>query len=99
MFLLCVEMTGIGDYSLTRETPANLWCVSKTMASPRPTAVEEWARPRYLTVNQLVERWQISRAHAYRLIERGTLPSLRAGAVIRIPITAVEAHERRSADA
>jgi excisionase family DNA binding protein len=48
----------------------------------------------YLTVPELAERWTISLAHAYRVVERGMLPSLRVGHAIRIPVAAVERYER-----
>jgi excisionase family DNA binding protein len=55
--------------------------------------------PRYLTVPQLAQRWSVSLAHAYRVVDRGELPSMRVGQAIRIPIEAVEKHERTSANA
>lgn len=54
---------------------------------------------RYLTVPELAKRWAISLAHAYRAVERGELPAMRVGQAIRVPIDAVERHERRSSDA
>jgi excisionase family DNA binding protein len=49
---------------------------------------------RFISVPELARRWGVSLAHAYRLVERGELPVMRCGAALRIPITAVEAHER-----
>lgn len=53
----------------------------------------------YMSVKELAERWGISLPHAYRLIERGALPCLRAGNSIRVPIAAVEDYEKRGAAA
>lgn len=54
---------------------------------------------RFMTVPQLAKRWGVSLAHAYRLVERGTVPSLRAGTAIRVPIAAVERIESSADDA
>jgi excisionase family DNA binding protein len=54
---------------------------------------------KFLTVRQLAKRWSISEAHAYRTIERGELPSMRVGQAIRVPLAAVESHERQGAPA
>lgn len=54
---------------------------------------------RYISAPQLAQRWSISRAHAYRMVERGELPGMRIGCAVRIPLEAVEAFERRSNDA
>jgi excisionase family DNA binding protein len=50
----------------------------------------------FITVPQLAQRWAISLAHAYRVVERHELPSMRIGHSIRIPLQAVEEHERRA---
>lgn len=51
---------------------------------------------RFLTVAQLSQRWAISLAHAYRIVERGAIPSMRVGQAVRVPLEAVENYERRS---
>jgi excisionase family DNA binding protein len=72
-----------------------LFIVKKQQVKPN----REKEAKRYLTVSQLSERWSISLAHGYRLLERSELPSLRIGAAVRVPLQAVEEYERRSADA
>jgi excisionase family DNA binding protein len=52
--------------------------------------------PSYITVPELAKRWAISLAHAYRVVERHELPSMRIGHSIRVPLAAVEEHERRA---
>jgi excisionase family DNA binding protein len=42
------------------------------------------ATPELLTVREAAERLHVSRATAYRLIERGELPALRVGHQLRI---------------
>lgn len=49
-------------------------------------------RPR-LSVAKLAEAWGCSRQHIYTLIERGDLPALRIGSLIRIRPEDVEAFE------
>ena len=48
---------------------------------------------RFMTVPQLAKRWGVSLAHAYRIVERRIVPSLRIGGAIRVPIAAVDAYE------
>lgn len=55
---------------------------------------EPVAKRRFMSVRQLAERWGISKAHCYRLVESGALPSLHAGSAIRLWISGVEAAER-----
>lgn len=47
--------------------------------------------------SELARRWDISLAHAYRMFERGDLPSVRFGGAVRTPIAAVEAYEEQGA--
>lgn len=42
------------------------------------------------TVRELADYLQIGKASAYRLVHDGTLPSVRIGRQIRIPIAAVD---------
>ena len=42
------------------------------------------------TVRELSEYLQIGKASAYRLVHDGTLPSVRIGRQIRVPIAAVD---------
>jgi excisionase family DNA binding protein len=48
----------------------------------------------YMTVKKLSQRWSISLPHAYKMIDRGEIPSLRVGCAVRVPIDAVEKFER-----
>ena len=48
----------------------------------------------YMRIGELAERWDISLAHCYRLVERGDVASLKAGGAVRIPIAGIEAYER-----
>jgi excisionase family DNA binding protein len=48
-------------------------------------------RPVTYTVDEAAEMLRISRAHAYRCIKAGTLPSLRFGRRIVVPVRAIEA--------
>ncbi|MGA9271954.1 MAG: helix-turn-helix domain-containing protein [Candidatus Cybelea sp.] len=50
-----------------------------------------------MSASELARRWNISLAHAYRMLERGDLPSVRFGATVRTPIAAVEAYEQQGA--
>jgi excisionase family DNA binding protein len=50
---------------------------------------------RYLKVAELARRWAISHAQAYRVLDRGDLPSLRIGGALRVPLDAVETFEKR----
>lgn len=52
---------------------------------------------RYMGASELARRWDISLAHAYRMFERGDLPSVRFGGAVRTPIAAVEAYEEQGA--
>ena len=47
-------------------------------------------QPLLLTVNEAAEALAISPAHAWRLVYRGALPSVRLGACVRIPRKALE---------
>lgn len=51
-------------------------------------------KSKFLTVTDLSERWNISRAHAYRVVGT-TLPALRVGNAVRVLLSDVEAFERR----
>jgi excisionase family DNA binding protein len=50
--------------------------------------------PEFLTVPEVARRLRISRSQAYLLAERGELPVLRVGKLIRIPQSALEAWVR-----
>jgi predicted DNA-binding transcriptional regulator AlpA len=67
------------------------------MAKLERRATVQTRESRYITVRDLAKRWGISRAHAYRVVERGLLPgAMRIANAIRVPIASVEAFERRS---
>lgn len=42
------------------------------------------------TAETLAERWQCSKSHIYKMIERGTLAPIRLGKLVRIPAAEVE---------
>lgn len=44
----------------------------------------------FLTVDEVAERLNIGTRHAYRLVQDGTLPSLRLRRLIRIPAEGLE---------
>lgn len=69
------------------------------MKAKRIRSNRDTEEKRFLTVGQLAQRWAISLAHAYRILSRGQLSSMRIGHSVRVPLEAVEKHERRSADA
>ena len=48
-----------------------------------------------MSVGELAQRWAISLTHAYKLLERNELPSLKAGGALRIPVQAVVDAEQR----
>jgi len=45
-----------------------------------------------LTVAEIAQTLRVSRMTIYRLVERGTLPSVRVGHSIRVPAAAVRAY-------
>jgi len=47
-----------------------------------------------LTADELAERWQIKRAHVYRLTRGGAIPAVRLGRYYRYRLDAIEAFER-----
>lgn len=47
-----------------------------------------------LTAAQLAERWQVPKAHVYRLTRQGVLPVVRLGRYCRYQLPAIEAWER-----
>jgi excisionase family DNA binding protein len=49
---------------------------------------------RLLTADQLAERWQVPRAHIYRLSRQGRLPCIEIGRYRRWSLHAVEEFER-----
>ena len=46
--------------------------------------------PRFITVPQFCDRFQLSRSYAYELLSAGKIRSVRIGAARRIPIAAVQ---------
>ena len=48
---------------------------------------------RLLTADQVAERWQVPKAHVYRLTRQGALPTVRLGKYCRYRIEAIEAFE------
>jgi excisionase family DNA binding protein len=47
-----------------------------------------------LTADQLAERWQVEKAHVYRLAREGRIPTVRIGRYARFRLDAIEAWER-----
>jgi len=54
--------------------------------------------PLYLSIASLANRWNLSTASAYRVVQ-AELPSIRLLNSIRVPLDAVEQYERRQAAA
>jgi len=48
---------------------------------------------RLLTAGDLAERWQVQKAHVYRLTRSGQLPTVKLGRYCRYELGAVEAFE------
>jgi excisionase family DNA binding protein len=46
-----------------------------------------------LTAEQLADRWQVSKAHVYRLARDGHIPAVRIGRYFRFRLTAIEKWE------
>lgn len=51
---------------------------------------------KYITVEQLAERWSVSQAHIRRLYLNGSLKTLRLGRVVRIPLKEIERLEKKA---
>jgi len=49
---------------------------------------------RLLTAEELGERWQVPKAHVYRLAREGRLPTVNLGRYKRWRLEAIEAFER-----
>lgn len=53
--------------------------------------VMDTSAPRFMGVADFIKRYGFRRAHAYHLIEDGSLPAVRIGKKILVDITAAEA--------
>jgi excisionase family DNA binding protein len=53
---------------------------------------------RLLTADQLAERWQVNKAHVYRLTREGRLPAVKIGRYRRYRLAAVEVWELDGGD-
>ena len=51
------------------------------------------SRAQLLTADQLAERWQVSKAHVYRLARDGQIPTVPIGRYYRFRLSAIEAWE------
>lgn len=49
---------------------------------------------RLLTADDLAQRWQVPRAHVYRLAREGRVPTVRLGRYVRYRADAIEEFER-----
>jgi excisionase family DNA binding protein len=47
-----------------------------------------------LTAEQLAERWQVEKAHVYRLAREGSIPTIRLGRYYRFRADMIDAFER-----
>ncbi len=65
--------------------------------SPRPP--EALSAARLLTAAQLAERWQVPKAHVYRLSREYGLPTVRLGRYFRYRLDAIERWEEAQANA
>ncbi|WP_367401256.1 helix-turn-helix domain-containing protein [Paraconexibacter antarcticus] len=48
---------------------------------------------RLLTADELAERWQVSKAHVYRLAREGRIPTVPIGRYYRFRVSSIEAWE------
>lgn len=48
-----------------------------------------------LTADDLATRWQVTRAHVYRLAREGVIPTVRVGRYFRFRLEAIEAWEQQ----
>lgn len=55
--------------------------------------MSEWVE--FLTVDEIAERWRVSRMTIYRMVESNELPHLKIGRSIRIRKDVVEWYENR----
>lgn len=53
-------------------------------------------REQLLTADDLAKRWQVSKAHVYRLAREGKIPSVNLGRFIRFRLDQIEEWELRS---
>lgn len=70
------------------------------MNEPQPTdglaplgSPENPSTGRLLTADELAERWQVSKAHVYRLAREGRLPTVAIGRYYRFRLASIEAWE------
>lgn len=57
------------------------------------------ARARLMTADELAERWQVPKAHVYRLSREGGLPTIKLGKYYRYALPQIEAFEAGSGTA
>lgn len=57
------------------------------------TAVSPNGSARLLTADELADRWQVGKAHIYRLTREGLLPCVRIGRYYRYRVASIEAFE------
>ena len=48
---------------------------------------------KFVTVEEIAEHWNVSKAHVRRIIASGDLPSLRLGRALRVSVEALEQFE------
>jgi excisionase family DNA binding protein len=58
-------------------------------ASPNPSVAS-----RLLTADELADRWQVSKAHVYRLAREGRVPTVPIGRYYRFRVTSIESWEQ-----
>jgi excisionase family DNA binding protein len=51
---------------------------------------------RLLTADELAERWQVSKAHVYRLARDGRVPTVAIGRYYRFRLASIEAWEAKN---
>ena len=78
-----------GNQAQTAAQPARPPDVSpeRVQANGPVTASRLW------TAEELAERWQVPKAHVYRLTREGLLPTVRLGRYYRDSVAAIEAFE------
>mgnify|MGYP001331269075 CR=1 FL=1 len=53
-------------------------------------------QPQLLTADQLAERWQVPKAHVWRLARAGQIPVVRLGRYMRFRTDAIDAWEQQT---
>jgi len=69
---------------------------SSSQAAVSPHNVAHGSSAQLLTTDQLAERWQVSKAHVYRLAREKRIPAVAIGRYYRFRLSSIEAWEIES---